>query len=93
MAKGISGFSCGKCGYVEGEAEPASTTGADATDSGFNILSESDSTVTLPTIKIDCEKCSHNEAVWWMLQTRGADEPTTQFYRCVKCSHTWRNYS
>ncbi|MGH9996735.1 MAG: transcription factor S, partial [Nitrososphaeraceae archaeon] len=25
--------------------------------------------------------------------TRSADEATTQFYRCTKCSHTWRNYS
>ncbi|MGB7679260.1 MAG: hypothetical protein WBL49_10670 [Nitrososphaeraceae archaeon] len=28
-----------------------------------------------------------------MLQTRSADEATTQFYRCTKCGHTWRNYS
>ena len=46
-----------------------------------------------PTIKIDCEKCGNDEAVWWMLQTRSADEPTTQFYRCTKCKHTWRNYA
>ena len=32
-----------------------------------------------PTIKIECEKCGHDEAVWWMLQTRSADEPTTNF--------------
>jgi DNA-directed RNA polymerase subunit M len=31
--------------------------------------------------------------VWWMLQTRSADEATTQFFRCTKCKHTWRNYS
>ncbi|MGB0725129.1 MAG: RPA12/RPB9/RPC11 RNA polymerase family protein, partial [Nitrosopumilus sp.] len=46
-----------------------------------------------PTIKIDCEKCGHDEAIWWMLQTRSADEPTTQFYRCTKCQYTWRNYA
>ncbi|MCE2508324.1 MAG: RPA12/RPB9/RPC11 RNA polymerase family protein, partial [Nitrosopumilaceae archaeon] len=35
----------------------------------------------------------YGEAVWWMLQTRSADEPTTQFYRCTGCGHTWRDYS
>ena len=48
---------------------------------------------TMPTIEIECEKCGNNEAVWWMLQTRSADEPTTQFYRCTKCEYTWRNYA
>ncbi len=47
------------------------------------------------TIEIECENkdCDSNEAVWWMLQTRSADEPTTQFYRCTKCNTTWRNYA
>ena len=46
-----------------------------------------------PTIKIDCEKCGHDEAVGWMFQTRSADEPTTRFYRCQKCKYTWRDYT
>ncbi|MFQ5920485.1 MAG: transcription factor S [Nitrososphaerales archaeon] len=47
----------------------------------------------LPTTKVECPKCGHDTAVWWMLQTRSADEATTQFYRCVKCNHTWRHYA
>ena len=46
-----------------------------------------------PTVKIDCEKCGHGEAVAWMFQTRSADEPTTRFYRCQKCKYTWRDYT
>ena len=45
------------------------------------------------TIKIDCEKCHNKEGVWWILQTRSADEPETRFYRWVKCNHTWRDYT
>ena len=40
-----------------------------------------------------CESCGHDEAVWWMFQTRSADEPTTRFYRCQKCKYTWRDYT
>jgi len=39
-----------------------------------------------------CPKCEHNEAYYWQLQTRSADEPATTFKRCTKCKHTWREY-
>ena len=39
----------------------------------------------LPTTEIKCPKCGNNAAYWWLRQTRGADEPTTRFYRCTKC--------
>ena len=47
---------------------------------------------TLPTTKIICEKCKHNEATFYLRQTRAADEPTTRFYQCTKCKHRWREY-
>ena len=78
-------------------AENTTTTATDSTPEGpgdLEIFDDSDdASQTRSTIKIDCEKCGHDEAVWWMLQTRSADEPTTQFYRCVKCQYTWRDYS
>ncbi|MCW3991867.1 MAG: hypothetical protein NWE79_04105 [Candidatus Bathyarchaeota archaeon] len=27
-----------------------------------------------------------------MVQTRSADESPAQFYRCIECGHTWREY-
>lgn len=48
---------------------------------------------TMPKTKMLCEKCGNNEAFWWMVQTRSIDESMTQFFRCTKCSHTWRDYS
>ncbi|MXX20495.1 MAG: transcription factor S [Cenarchaeum sp. SB0665_bin_23] len=82
---------CSKCDYKE-DTSGIMYKDADVTIE-LDVLSEEDGKDILPTITIDCDKCGHNEAVWWMLQTRSADEPTTQFYRCVKCSHTWRDYS
>jgi len=37
-----------------------------------------------------CSKCGNNQARWWIIQTDSADEPSTQFFRCTKCNHTWR---
>ena len=83
---------CPKCGYSESIAkETKKETKKELSE--LNIVEGDEGKETLSTIKIDCEKCGNNEAVWWMLQTRSADEPTTQFYRCTKCSHTWRNYA
>lgn len=94
---------CPKCGYSEKEsqsnidnsqlAKAKKEEGMVEKKSVFNVFDESEKDDTLPTINIVCPKCAHNEAVWWMIQTRSADEPTTQFYRCTKCSHTWRDYS
>lgn len=47
---------------------------------------------TLPTTKIECPRCGNDIAYWWTLQTRAADEPETQFFRCTKCHYTWREY-
>jgi DNA-directed RNA polymerase subunit M len=94
LKKSDSGLQCPKCNYVEGEeSKHTKKVEVEEVNSEFNVLAENEGEETLPTIKIECEKCGHDEAVWWMLQTRSADEPTTQFYRCTKCRYTWRNYA
>ncbi|PIW33312.1 MAG: transcription factor S [Nitrosopumilales archaeon CG15_BIG_FIL_POST_REV_8_21_14_020_37_12] len=94
LKKSDAGLQCPKCNYVEGEEnKQVKQIEAEEIHSEFNVLAENEGEETLPTINIECEKCGHNEAVWWMLQTRSADEPTTQFYRCTKCRYTWRNYA
>ncbi|MGQ0772088.1 MAG: transcription factor S [Nitrososphaerota archaeon] len=84
--------SCQKCGYAASEEKHETKKATTQLDKSFTVFDEPLGNETLPSITIDCEKCGNTEAVWWMLQTRSADEPTTQFYRCTKCSHTWRNY-
>lgn len=92
LRKAGGGLSCPRCGHSEGpggRAAPAAEEAAPA----LNVLEGDEGKEALPTVAADCEKCGHKEAVWWMLQTRSADEPTTQFYRCTGCGHTWRNYA
>ena len=94
LKKSDSSLKCPKCVYAQGcSADTKKTKEEEETVSELNVLDENEGKEALPSIKIDCEKCGNDEAVWWMLQTRSADEPTTQFYRCTKCSHTWRDYS
>ena len=45
---------------------------------------------TLPTIKVECPKCENKKAYIWQVQTRDVDESSTQFMRCTKCDHTFR---
>ena len=94
LKKNGSDLKCSKCGYVEGEIsiQQKKVEHEESTEP-FNVFAENEGEESLPTIKIECESCGHDQAVWWMLQTRSADEPTTQFYRCVKCRNTWRNYA
>lgn len=89
LKKGV----CQKCGHSEGEVRQETKKQSAQLQSDLTVFDESETKEALPTVKIDCEKCGNTEAVWWMLQTRSADEPTTQFYRCTKCNHTWRNYA
>lgn len=94
LKKGDSGLQCPKCDYTEGqELKQSKEIPKEKVNREFNVFEGSEGEESHPTITIDCAKCGHDEAVWWMLQTRSADEPTTQFYRCVKCKYTWRNYA
>ncbi len=58
------------------------------------VISEEDQKIqTMPTIKVQCPKCENNLVFVWQVQTRGGDEASTQFMRCTKCGHTFREYS
>ncbi len=88
-----SGLQCSKCSYTEGEVKITKKTTEEEPDFSLLAFEGNEGEDTNPTIKIDCEKCGHDEAVGWMFQTRSADEPTTRFYRCQKCKYTWRDYT
>lgn len=57
---------------------------------GVTVLEKD--TSPLPLTEKMCPKCEHPRSHWWLQQTRSADEPPTQFFRCEKCKHTWREY-
>jgi len=89
-------LTCPKCGYEKMAEEPipVSRTVEHTPQESIVVIGKKEQKLkTLPTVTIECPKCGNNQAYVWQVQTRGADESTTQFFRCTKCSHTFREYS
>ena len=94
---------CPNCGYeVRSRPSPASRgdtvikrpTEKLTPQEAVVVISQKEANLkTAPTQRVECPRCGHKEAYVWMVQTRGADESSTQFFRCTKCAYTWREYS
>lgn len=88
---------CSKCGYSKNTGDkPAVVPKAierSAHESIAIIGREEQKLRTLPMVRVECPKCGNNTAYAWQVQTRGTDESSTQFFRCTKCSYTFREYS
>jgi DNA-directed RNA polymerase subunit M len=84
-------FGCPRCSYSCKEKVKITTREilGDKTEIGVVREKEID---TMPVVSEKCPKCKNEEAYFWTLQTRAADESETKFYRCKKCNHTWREY-
>ena len=79
------------CGFTkQPEEEMAEIREVNKENKKIEIIEKLD---TNPKIRIKCEKCDNDIASYWTQQTRGADEPETRFFRCTKCSYTWREYA
>ena len=90
---------CSKCNFTKQPADrkTEARTGAVIQPKAkpfLTVISEEDQKIkTMQTIKMKCEKCENNEVFVWQVQTRGGDEASTQFMRCTKCGHTFREYT
>lgn len=86
---------CRKCGKRKMSAKKKDvkiTTEGEKKQNKIVVVGKKETFETLPKTEIECPKCGHMHAYWWMQQTRSGDEPPTRFYRCCKCNHTWREY-
>ncbi len=58
-----------------------------------SVIGKENQLSVLPTIQVACPRCGNNNAYAWQVQTRGADESSTQFLRCTSCDYTFREYT
>ncbi|MDP6457733.1 MAG: transcription factor S [Candidatus Bathyarchaeota archaeon] len=87
-------YVCKKCGTEEQiEAERSIPRENKGQEKIITIGAKERNLNVLPQTKTPCQKCDNTSAFWWMVQTRGIDESATQFFRCTKCSYTWRSYA
>jgi len=86
---------CPKCGYKKRELrrKVAMIIRGKSQQPVIVIGKDEQKLRTLPTVRVECPKCGNNRAYVWQVQTRGADESSTQFLRCTKCGYTFREYS
>lgn len=42
------------------------------------------------TDAVKCSRCKNNKVSYYELQIRSSDEPATQFFNCIICSHRWK---
>ena len=81
---------CMKCGHEEKkEIKTFKITEASKKE---KIVTIDQDTTELPTTSKMCPKCECMKAYYFLRQTRSADEPPTQFFKCTKCGYSWREY-
>ncbi len=80
------------CGFTKNLDQESSTELKENLGKGKKI-EVIEAVETHPKVKVSCEKCANKVAYYWTMQTRGADEPETRFFKCTKCNYTWREYS
>lgn len=86
-------MTCPKCSYETDKVEKSISKIRHEKEKIVVIGREEQKFRTLPKTNIECPKCGHFEAFYWLVQTRGADESSTQFFRCTQCGATWRETS
>ena len=86
-------LSCSKCGQKTKEPSESKINSkiiAHSPKQMVSVIDKKTQLSTLPTIHVTCSKCGNSDAYAWQVQTRGADESSTQFLRCTKCNYTFR---
>jgi DNA-directed RNA polymerase III subunit RPC11 len=84
-------FCCPTCPYLHNVNTLYSSRAKIKKKQVDDVLGGDDAWENVDRTSAKCPNCSHNEAYFMQIQIRSADEPSTTFYRCVKCSKQWND--
>jgi len=83
-------FFCSTCPYIFNVQEKATRKAHFVRKKVDDVLGGKDAWDDVEKTEVVCPKCANSMAYFKQLQIRSADEPMTTFYRCVRCTHQWR---
>jgi len=83
---------CSKCNYKEKISFKSSELKFVKEQEVKKTITIEEDKITLPMTEKMCPKCGNTKSYYFLQQTRAADEPPTQFFKCKKCGNVWREY-
>ena len=91
LVKKSKNYGCPRCGYSSKKKVNLKTS-EKLNEKNEGVAISKKNTNVHPMVNETCQKCKHDKAYFWTVQTRSSDEAETKFFKCVKCGHTWREY-
>uniref|UniRef100_A0A7S1XKH4 DNA-directed RNA polymerase subunit n=1 Tax=Phaeomonas parva TaxID=124430 RepID=A0A7S1XKH4_9STRA len=86
-------FFCSTCPYVCNITERLKSSLRLKRKQVDDVLGGAEAWENVDKTAADCPSCGAQEAYFMQIQIRSADEPSTRFYKCVNCAHTWTDNS
>jgi DNA-directed RNA polymerase III subunit RPC11 len=84
-------FTCSTCPYVHDLDVVYTASIKLKKKSVDDVLGGADAWDNVDRTSARCPHCSHDTAFFMQIQIRSADEPSTTFYKCVKCTRQWND--
>jgi DNA-directed RNA polymerase subunit M len=89
VKKGSSAyFQCQTCGSKKKNAMHNFKISGKVRAEKIKVVEKTD--IELPMTHRLCPKCGRERAYWWTQQNFDTETSPIQFFRCMKCSYTWR---
>jgi len=90
-------LSCPKCNYEKRATRPTTTQSKVTprpSEEQIVIIGKWEQKLrTLPKVKMECPQCGNRFVYAWSVHIRRLEDSSTQFFRCTKCSYTFRETS